>query len=159
MNTGIQRSGGTPRHAWTMTTPSGSPGPKKDIDAILEAHHIAYQATATPSFPEDMVRKFEKARSLTGFRFLHILAPCPPGWKHDAQDTVGLSRLAVRTGLFPLFEIEQGRFKLNVPVPKRRPVGDFLRPQGRFRGMSTQDESLIQEDVDKRWRALEARGS
>lgn len=159
MNTGIQRSGGTPRHAWTMTTPGagGSPRPKKDIDAILEAHHIPYQATATPAYAEDMVRKFQKARALRGFRFIHVLAPCPPGWKYDAGDTVALSRSAVQTGLFPLFEIEDGRFKLNM-APKRRPVGEFLREQGRFRGLSPADEALVQAEVDERWKGLTARG-
>ena len=83
MNTGIQRSGGTPPGAWTMTTPGagGSERPNKDLDAIMEAHSIPYIATATPAYPEDMVRKFDKAKAIKGFRFIHVLSPCPPGWK------------------------------------------------------------------------------
>jgi len=154
MNTGIQRSGGTPRSAWTMTTPDGSERPKKDIDAIVRAHHIPYQATATPAYAEDMVRKFKKAREIKGFRFLHILAPCPPGWKFGPEDTVRLSRLAVQTGLFPLYEVENGDFRLNVPVAKRRPVGEFLESQGRFRGLTPEAEAGIQAEVDERWRLL-----
>ncbi|MEK7744612.1 MAG: thiamine pyrophosphate-dependent enzyme, partial [Elusimicrobiota bacterium] len=118
MNTGIQRSGGTPRGAWTMTTPgaAGAERPKKDLDAVIAAHRPRYQATATPAYAEDMVRKFRKARAVKGFRFIRILAPCPPGWKYESGDTVALSRLAVQTGLFPLWETEEGRFRLNVPV-------------------------------------------
>lgn len=156
MNTGIQRSGGTPAGAWTMTTPGagGSPRPKKDLDAILEAHHLPYQATATPAFAEDMVRKFQKARSVKGFRFIHVLAPCPPGWKYDPQDTVRLSRLAVQTGLFPLYEIEEGKFRLSVPVAKRKPLSEFLGTQGRFKSLSPEAGRAAQEEVDARWAAL-----
>lgn len=158
MNTGVQRSGGTPWGAWTMTTPGkeGSRKPKKDLDSILDAHHIAYQATVTPAYAEDMVRKFQKARTIKGFRFIHVMSPCPPGWKYDPRKTVNLSRLAVQTGLFPLYEIEDGRFRLSVPVPKRKPVGEFLRAQDRFRGLSAQDEAAIQESVDRRWETLGA---
>jgi len=159
MNTGIQRSGGTPAGAWTMTTPGkgGSPRPKKDIDAIMEAHHPAYQATATPAYAEDLVRKFAKARAIKGFRFIHILAPCPPGWKYDSERTVALSRLSVQTGLFALYEIEAGRFRLNMNVAARKPVGEFLRGQGRFKGLTPEAEAAIQAQTDARWAALDAR--
>lgn len=159
MNTGIQRSGGTPRGAWTMTTPGkeGSERPKKDLDAIMEAHHIPYIATATPAYPEDMVRKFAKAKAIKGFRFIHVLSPCPPGWKYDADDTVKLSRLAVQTGMFALYEIEEGRFKLNMNPAKRKPVGEYLKPQGRFRGLKPGAESAIQSEVDARWALLSQR--
>lgn len=153
MNTGIQRSGGTPRGAWTMTTPAdeGSRRPKKDLDAIILAHHIPYFATATPAYAEDMVRKFQKARAIKGFRFIHIMSPCPPGWKSDPADSITLSRLAVQTGLFRLYEVEEGRFKLNVNVPKRKPVGEYLRLQGRFRNLSKEDEAALQKHVDEVW--------
>ncbi len=156
MNTGIQRSGGTPAGAWTMTTPGagGSPRPKKDLDAILEAHHLPYQATATPAFAEDMVRKFQKARGVKGFRFIHVLAPCPPGWKYDPQDTVRLSRLAVQTGLFPLYEIEEGKFRLSVPVANRKPISEFLTLQGRFKSLSPEAGLAAQQEVDARWAVL-----
>ncbi len=158
MNTGIQRSGGTPKGAWTMTTPDkpGSELPKKDIDAILRAHGIAYQATATVAYAEDMVRKFKKAREVKGFRFIHVLSPCPPGWKHDPDQTVHFSRLAVQTGLFPLYEEERGVFKLNVPVPKRKPVLEFLSGQGRFKDLKPAEVQVIQQGVDERWVRLAA---
>lgn len=159
MNTGIQRSGGTPDGAWTMTTPAreGSPRPKKDIDAIMEAHHIPYFATATPAYAEDMVRKFQKARTVKGFRFIRVLAPCPPGWKYDSERTVKLSRLAVQTGIFALYEVEGGRFKLNVNVAARRPVGEFLAGQGRYKGMTPEHAAALQAQVDARWAAYAAR--
>ena len=122
----------------------------------MRAHGVCYQATMTPAYAEDMVRKFAKARGVRGFRFMHILSPCPPGWKYDPRLTISLSRLAVQTGLFPLYEIEAGRLKLNVNLPKRRPVGEFLRRQSRFKALSAQDEAVIQQEVDRRWEAFVA---
>lgn len=159
MNTGIQRSGGTPDGAWTMTTPGkeGSLRPKKDIDAIMEAHHIRYFATATPAYAEDLVRKFQKARTVKGFRFIHIMAPCPPGWKYDSEKTVQYSRLSVQTGLFALYEVEEGRFKLNMNVAARKPVGEFLKGQGRYKTMTPEHVAALQAQVDARWRVYDAR--
>jgi pyruvate ferredoxin oxidoreductase beta subunit/2-oxoisovalerate ferredoxin oxidoreductase beta subunit len=153
MNTGVQRSGGTPAGAWTMSTPgaSGSPRPKKDLDAIVLAHHIPYFATATPAFAEDMVRKFAKARSVKGFRFIHILSPCPPGWKSDPMDSTKLSRLAVQTGLFRLYEVENGSYRLNVPVARRKPVEEYLQAQGRFKSLSADERAALQRRVDEYW--------
>lgn len=153
MNTGVQRSGGTPEGAWTMSTPgkTGSERPKKDLDAIILAHHPAYFATATPAYAEDMTRKFAKARAIKGFRFLHILSPCPPGWKTDPKDSAKVSRLAVQTGLFRLYEVENGEMRLNMPVANRKPVGEYLRMQGRFKGLSAEAEAAIQASVDKIW--------
>ncbi|MBI4422849.1 MAG: pyruvate synthase subunit beta [Elusimicrobia bacterium] len=157
MNTGIQRSGGTPRGAWTMTTPGGAERPKKDLDAIVEAHHVPYLATATVAFAEDMVRKFKKARSIRGFRFIRVMSPCPPGWKYDPEATVRYSRLSVQTGLFPLYEIEDGRFRLNRPLSPRKPVAEFLKGQGRFRNLGEEAIRGIQAEVDARCAALERR--
>ncbi len=153
MNTGVQRSGGTPAGAWTMSTPgaSGSARPKKDLDTIVLAHHIPYFATATPAYPEDMVRKFAKAKAVKGFRFIHILSPCPPGWKSDPMDTVKLSRLAVQTGLFRLYEVENGQTRLNMPVAKRKSVEEYLKAQGRFKNMPTDEVADLQRRVDEFW--------
>ncbi|MEK7389017.1 MAG: thiamine pyrophosphate-dependent enzyme [Elusimicrobiota bacterium] len=153
MNTGVQRSGGTPQGAWTMSTPgaSGSTRPKKDLDAIILAHHPVYFATATPAYAEDMVLKFTKARAIKGFRFIHILSPCPPGWKSDPKDSARLSRLAVQTGLLRLYEVEDGRMRLNMPLSKRKPVEDFLRAQGRYKGMGTAQIADLQRRVDEAW--------
>jgi pyruvate/2-oxoacid:ferredoxin oxidoreductase beta subunit len=153
MNTGVQRSGGTPAGAWTMSTPGagGSARPKKDLDAIVLAHHIPYFATATPAYPEDMVRKFAKAGAIKGFRFIHILSPCPPGWKSDPMDTVKLSRLAVQTGLFRLYEVEYGATRLNMPVAKRKPVEEYLKAQGRFKNIPAAEVADLQRRVDQCW--------
>jgi pyruvate/2-oxoacid:ferredoxin oxidoreductase beta subunit len=156
MNTGIQRSGATPAGAWTMTTPGldGSPRPKKDVDQIAQAHGVAYFATATPAFAEDMVRKFAKAKTIKGFRFIHILSPCPPGWKYDAGDTIDLSRLAVQTGVFPLYEKIAGKLTMSVRTPSRKPVTEFLRPQGRFKNLDEAQIAAIQKAVDERYESL-----
>ncbi|MEQ1917734.1 MAG: thiamine pyrophosphate-dependent enzyme, partial [Elusimicrobiota bacterium] len=153
MNTGVQRSGGTPAGAWTMSTPgaSGSTRPKKDLDAIMLAHHIPYFATATPAYAEDMVRKFAKAKAVKGFRFIRILSPCPPGWKTDPMDTTKLSRLAVQTGMFRLYEVENGVSRLNMPVAKRKPVEEYLKAQGRFKNMPAAEIAALQARIDAFW--------
>jgi pyruvate/2-oxoacid:ferredoxin oxidoreductase beta subunit len=128
MNTGIQRSSATPKGSWTTTTPAQSlkEEPKKDIDAILAAHRIPYLATASLAFPEDLARKVKKARKIRGTRFIHILVPCPPGWRFQTDLTVRLSRLAVETRAFPLYEVDHGmRYQLN-PMPKNPCEG--IRP-------------------------------
>lgn len=156
MNTGIQRSGSTPTGAWTMTTPGleGSAHGKKDLDAIALAHAPAYFATAAPSHAEDMVRKFQKARAAKGFRFIHILAPCPPGWKSDPEQTVELAKAAVMTGVFPLYEVEAGRYRINVKPAKLRPVEEYLAPQARFKSLSGDQRASMEARVQARWREL-----
>jgi pyruvate/2-oxoacid:ferredoxin oxidoreductase beta subunit len=151
MNTGVQRSGGTPVGAWTMSTPAGSARPKKDLDAIILAHHVPYFATATPAYAEDMVRKFAKAKTIKGFRFIRILSPCPPGWKTDPMDTTKLSRLAVQTGMFRLYEVENGEVRLNMNMAKRKPVEEYLKAQGRFKNMPAAEIAALQSRVDGLW--------
>jgi 2-oxoisovalerate ferredoxin oxidoreductase beta subunit len=102
MNTGIQRSGATPALAWTSNTASGKKQRKKDLDAIMAAHRIPYFATVSPGFPEDMIAKMERAIWTRGFRMLHALSPCPPGWKMDERLTVTAARRAVEARIFPL---------------------------------------------------------
>jgi len=108
MNTGIQRSGGTPLGAWTSTTPVRNPKsePKKDLDEIMVAHRIPYLATATAAYPHDMVAKFKKARSIKGMRYIHLLSTCPPGWRTPENISVQLMRSAVLSNIFPLYEVE-----------------------------------------------------
>jgi pyruvate/2-oxoacid:ferredoxin oxidoreductase beta subunit len=159
MNTGIQRSSATPEGAWTTTTPSGHPEshPKKDILGILAAHRVPYAASATVAYPEDLLRKVARAKATRGTRFLHLLAPCPPGWKTDDDETIALARLAVRSRVFPLMEVEHGeiwRFTVDHPG---EPVGPYLRRQGRFRHMSDEQIARVQAQVDARWRTLERR--
>ncbi len=156
MNTGIQRSSATPKGSWTTTTPAQSlkEEPKKDIDAILAAHRIPYLATASLPFPEDLARKVKKARKIRGTRFIHILIPCPPGWRFQTDLTVRLSRLAVETRAFPLYEVDHGmRYQLN-PMPKKIPVKEYVRLQGRFSHLSEKQIEEIQTEIDTKWEEL-----
>ncbi|OGF17567.1 MAG: 2-ketoisovalerate ferredoxin oxidoreductase [Candidatus Eisenbacteria bacterium RBG_16_71_46] len=159
MNTGIQRSSATPWGAWTTTTPAAHPEahPKKDILSILAAHGIPYAATATIAHPDDLIAKIRKAKGIRGTRFIHILAPCPPGWKAGDDETIALARMAVKARVFPLLEVEAGqRWRITLDPP-REPVGPYLRKQGRFRHLSDADIAQIQELVDRRWETLERR--
>ena len=159
MNTGIQRSSATPAGAWTTTTPSGHPEsrPKKDMLAILAAHRIPYAATASVAFPVDLIEKVERAKATSGTRFLHILAPCPPGWKYSDEATIEMARTAVHNRMFPLVEVEGGRlWRFTVDHPGG-PVEPYLRQQGRFRHLTVEDISSIQAEVDDRWALFERR--
>jgi pyruvate/2-oxoacid:ferredoxin oxidoreductase beta subunit len=161
MNTGIQRSSSTPWGAWTKVTPSSTPedNPKKDIVEILAAHRIPYAATVSIAFPEDFRRKVEKAKAASGTRFLHILAPCPPGWKIPSELGVRLARLAVETKVFPLYEVEQGTsYNINYQ-PRGLPVKEYLKLQGRFKHLSDEETALIQERVEAEWQALQQRAA
>jgi len=159
MNTGIQRSSATPWGAWTTTTPTDHPQStrKKDILAIMAAHRIPYAATACPSFPVDLLDKVRKAKAIRGMRFLHVLAPCPPGWKYADEMSIALGRMAVRNRVFPLLEVEDGerwRFTMDHAV---EPVEPYLRMQGRFKHLDAAAVARIQADVDARWAMLENR--
>jgi pyruvate/2-oxoacid:ferredoxin oxidoreductase beta subunit len=156
MNTGIQRSSATPWGAWTTTTPATQPqgSRKKDILAIMAAHRIPYAATASPSYPTDLLAKVRRARETRGTRFLHILSPCPPGWKHADDLTIEMGRMAVRSRVFPLMEVVNGvdwRFTADHPGD---PIGPYIRAQGRFRHLDDDAIARIQEDVDARWQYL-----
>jgi pyruvate/2-oxoacid:ferredoxin oxidoreductase beta subunit len=156
MNTGIQRSSATPWGAWTTTTPSSSPQStlKKDILAIMAAHRIPYAATASLSYPLDLLAKVRKAKDIRGTRFLHILAPCPPGWKYADERTIELGRLAVRSRVFPLVEVEDGvRWHFTEEHPGE-PITEYVRAQGRFRHLEDAQVARIQQDVDGRWEEL-----
>jgi pyruvate ferredoxin oxidoreductase beta subunit len=175
MNTGIQRSGGTPLAASTTTSPAGHviPGKlewKKPIDDIIVAHDIPYMATMSPAYPQDVLNKSRKAFSIEGPKFLHAIIPCTRGWRYPTADTVTLARLATQTCIFPLYEVErvEGRpvYKLSgasAAIARRpeskKPVEEYLRNQGRFRHLfrPKRDEELIesiQEGVDFRWELL-----
>jgi len=160
MNTGIQRSSATPWRAWTTTTPVRHPKdrPKKDIVAIMAAHRIPYAATATVAYPEDLIRKFKKAQSIRGSKFIHILSPCPPGWKSEPARSIKLSRLAVQSKVFPLYEVERGEeYHINVWPKEHVPVREYLRLQGRFRHLTEEDIEVIQRNVDQGWEELVAK--
>jgi pyruvate ferredoxin oxidoreductase beta subunit len=156
-NTGLQRSGATPYGAWTTTTPTGKKERKKDMPLIMAAHRIPYVATACPSYPIDFVNKLRKAKETKGTKYIHVLAPCPTGWRYDASKTVEVGRLAVQTGMWALYEIENGKFRLNPPSDrlidksKRKPVKDYLSMQERFRHLTEADIERIQAWVDEDW--------
>ena len=156
MNTGIQRSSATPWGTWTTTTPGNHPKgqPKKNIMEILAAHRIPYAATCSVAFPEDMMNKIRKARSIHGTRFIHIFAPCPTGWKAPSSLAIKIARLAVHTKVFPLYEVEDGlRYHINLN-PKNLPVDEYLRLQGRFSHLTDDEVHTIQENVDREWERL-----
>ena len=157
MNTGIQRSSATPVGAWTTTTPMPrvKRRPKKAILEIMAAHRIPYAASATVGYPEDLIAKVRRARALEGTRFLHILAPCPPGWRILPEQTLHLARLAVETRIFPLVEVEDGaRVRITVVPKDQTPVARYLEAQGRFQHLTADEIAAIQSSVDASWAVL-----
>ncbi|RJQ08569.1 MAG: pyruvate ferredoxin oxidoreductase [Bacillota bacterium] len=166
MNTGIQRSSATPRGADTTTTPAGTESagkrqPRKDLLAIVAAHHIPYAAQGSPSHWRDLTRKAEKAFEAGGPAFLNLLAPCPRGWRYDTAQTIELTRLAVETCFWPLLEIEHGRCKITYRPKQKKPLTDFLKAQGRFKHLfKDENKHLLEElqnEVDDNWKDLESR--
>jgi pyruvate/2-oxoacid:ferredoxin oxidoreductase beta subunit len=156
MNTGIQRSSSTPYGAWTTTTPGKDwkKMRKKNIVEALAAHRIPYAATASISHPEDLVRKVKRAQAVKGSRFLHIFASCPTGWKIPSEMAVKIARMAVQTNIFPLYEVEEGlHYTINYK-PKRYPVREYFKIQGRFQHLTDADLDVIQKMVDEDWELL-----
>lgn len=156
MNTGIQRSSATPELAWTTTTPATRPklGPKKNMIQILAGHKAPYCATANVAWPEDLIMKVKKAASIRGTKFLHVLSPCPPGWKIPSENSIEVARLATNTNVFPIYEVVNGEeYHINIQ-PKNLPVLDYLKTQGRFRHLTEEDVDLIQRRVDYEWKML-----
>lgn len=154
-NTGIQRSSSTPYGAWTTTTPveSFESGHKKNIVEIMVAHGIPYAATACIAYPEDLIKKMTKAKSIKGSKFIHILAPCSPGWRFPTSQTIKMARLAVETYIFPLYEVENGKYIIS-RKPKKKPIREYLEMQGRFRHLTDEIIDAIQAKVDSDWEKL-----
>ena len=157
MNTGRQRSSATPYGAWTMTTPKENlkSEPKKDIVGIMAAHKIEYIASLSIAYPEDFIRKVKKGMEIKGTKFFHILAPCPSGWLSKAENSIKISKLAVQTNLFPLFEIENGeKYTINFKFDKKTPVDEYLKLQERFHYLNQDMIQEIQSTIDRNWRIL-----
>jgi pyruvate ferredoxin oxidoreductase beta subunit len=159
MNTGVQRSGATPFGASTTTSPAGmisfgEDKPKKDMPRIVAGHHIPYVATASIGYPLDYMEKVRKAFEIKGPAYIHVLAPCPTGWGFDSSKTVEIGRLAVDTGMWVLYEIENGEERITYRPPKRKPVAEYLKAQRRFRHLSEEMIEMIQREVDKLWEGL-----
>jgi len=160
-NTGIQRSGATPYGAWTTTTWSGKKEHRKDVAELLISHEVPYVATASAGYLSDLYQKVKKAKKMEGFRYIEILSPCPPGWRYPMEKTVEIGRLAVETGMWILYEYEEGHFRLTgvsraIAEGRRRmkDIGEYLFAQGRFAHLSDGDVVKIREYVEERWRKL-----
>jgi pyruvate ferredoxin oxidoreductase beta subunit len=159
MNTGIQRSSATPFGASTTTSPAGKKSIgqktwKKNMPAIAVAHNIPYVATACHSYPFDMMDKVKKGLAVNGPAYIHVLSVCPTGWRSAPDLSVRLGRLAVESGVFPLYEVEDGKYKLTVDISPLRPVQDYLSTQGRFRHLSDDMVKEIQARVTKEYKLL-----
>lgn len=164
MNTGIQRSSATPRFADTTTSPAGTviPGKmqsRKDLTEIMEAHHLPYVAqTAAYMNFKDLYEKAEKAIYTEGPTFLNVLSPCPRGWGYPTEDLMTINKLAIETCYWPLYEVENGKYKITYKPVKKLPIEEFLKPQKRFKHMfKPGNEWMIEEfqkEVDRRWQAL-----
>ncbi len=157
MNTGVQRSGTTPQGVLTTTTPiKGKLQQKKDVPAIIAAHGIGYVATASAAYPLDLYDKVKKATTLPGPKYIHVHSPCPPGWSFESRYTIKIGKLAVQTGLFDLYEIEDGRFQLTGASKKlmgkeRKPVTDYFTTQGRFKSLDKDLVARVQAQIDAKW--------
>ncbi len=161
MNTGIQRSSSTPYGAWTTNTPGGKrhfleKRHKKKVIDIVIAHRIPYAATASDAYPEDFIRKLKKAQKIPGPSFIQLFAPCPTGWRSPTDKSIELARLAVQTAYFPLFEYENGKYKINMPSTRKepKPIEEFLKLQGRFKYMTEEDIKTLQNWVLNEWERL-----
>ncbi|MDD1725086.1 MAG: thiamine pyrophosphate-dependent enzyme, partial [Methanospirillum sp.] len=164
-NTGMQRSGSTPLGARTTTTPGGKIQAKKDLDRIVAAHHIPYMATACSAYPQDLVKKVQKALSIKGPKFMHILAPCPPGWRYDSSRTIEIGKMAVKTGIWALYEREYDTLTLNGPTKaamiKPASLEEYLKMQGRFSGMTEDRIKAVRAAMERNLNLLkrEAEGT
>jgi pyruvate ferredoxin oxidoreductase beta subunit len=166
MNTGIQRSSATPFAAWATTAEvgkaqQGKTQRRKDLTSIIAAHNVPYVAQASVSHWKDLTDKAEKAFAVEGPAFINILAPCPRGWRTKPQDTVSIAKSAVQTGFWPLFEVVDGEWRQTVKVMNRKPIEEFLKPQGRFAHLfKPGNEALlasVQAEVDRYWEYIQSR--
>ena len=166
MNTGIQRSSATPFGAWATTAEvgvnqQGKTQRRKDLTSIIADHRIPYAAQASISHWKDLTSKAEKAFAVKGAAFLNILSPCPRGWRTAPNISIEIAKLAVQTGFWPLFEVEDGHWRHTVKVMNRKPIEEFLKPQGRFKHLFKPENAellaKVQEEVDLYWDLIQKR--
>lgn len=166
MNTGIQRSSATPLGAWATTAEVGKAQQgkiqaRKDLTSIMADHHIPYVAQANIGYWRDLVAKAEKAFAADGPAFINIMSPCPRGWRTDPAQTIELARLATKTGMWPLFEVDNGVWKMTQNPKERLPVEEFLKPQGRFKHLFKPGNpellAKIQQQADDYYEYVERR--
>jgi len=159
MNTGIQRSSSTPFGAMTTTSPPGKKSFgqqtwKKDLPAIVAAHGAPYVATACPAYQIDLMNKAKKAATVPGPAYLHLYAPCPTGWRCAPDTAISISKLAVETKIFPLYEVIDGQYKLSRKIKKPKPVEAYLKTQRRFSHLKPEQIAIIQAEIDRRYERL-----
>jgi len=166
-NTGTQRSGATPLGAWTTTTPAGKIHHRKDIAQIMIAHRIPYVATVSLAYPLDFYQKMLKAKEIRGTKYIELLSPCPPGWKFPSSQMIEVSRMAVQSGMWLLYEHEDGETRFTGATKriiegkvKKKPVKDYLEIQGRFKQVlaseeGKQAEEMLEEQVSESIRRLQ----
>jgi pyruvate ferredoxin oxidoreductase beta subunit len=168
MNTGIQRSSSTPLGAHTTTSPAGKviPGKKefpKDLTAIVAAHNVPYVAQASPSRWRDLTNKVAKALEAEGPSFINIISPCPPGWIYPQELSIQMARLAVETCFWPLYEVDNGVWKITYKPKEKKPLDEWMKQQGRFRHLyEPKNRHIIKEaqaEVDRRWEELQRRAT
>jgi pyruvate ferredoxin oxidoreductase beta subunit len=157
MNTGTQGSGATPRGAVTTTTVAGKIERKKNLPEIMIAHEVPYVATACAAYPLDFAEKLKKAMGLKGLKYIHLISPCPPGWRFPAEKTVEVGKMAVATGAWILYEWQSGRYSLTglsrgmLKKTNRKPLIEYLKLQGRFGKLTEAEVNELQSDVDAAW--------
>lgn len=164
MNTGIQRSGATPRWAWTTTTPVGTVIQGKSVwpktlPEVMEAHHIPLVATASIHNIPDYKRKIKLAQKLTteegkGLSYIEVLNTCPTGWRYSPEKMIAMARLAVETAYWPVFEVAEGKFKLNIKPRELKPLKEFYQMQGRFRHLTEEQINTTEKWIHDRWERL-----
>ncbi len=160
MNTGVQGSSATFMGASTTTTPAGrySIGMgywKKNVAEIAASHYVPYVATASASYPLDLMNKVRKSLEIEGAAYIHVFGQCPTGWGCPSNIVIELGRLAVETGIYPLYEVERGVWKISYIPPKGlRPVEEYFKAQRRFRHLKKEDIEKIQQKVNAHWERL-----
>ncbi|MBN2542584.1 pyruvate ferredoxin oxidoreductase [bacterium] len=164
MNTGIQRSGATPYGAHTSTSPAGKKIPgkqqhRKDLTAIMAAHDISFAAQAAPHNWRDLMTKVQKALAKKGPAFINVLMPCPVGWRFGDDEGIDISRHAVETCFWPLYEVEDGVWKINYTPKEKQPIESWLKRQGRFKHLFAEKNrhiiDEIQAHIDYKWEQLQ----
>lgn len=155
-NTGHQMSAATPKKALTTSTPLGNPFWRKPLTKIIAAHGNVYVATASVGYPLDFMNKLKKASKMKGPKVIDLLCPCQPGWDHSSEKTIKIAKLGVDTGAWPLYEVENGKFKLNHRPEKLKPVKEYISLQRRFKHLKEKDIKEIQSWVDEEWKQLSA---
>ncbi len=164
MNTGIQRSSATPLGAYTTTAPNGKVKKgkeqvRKNLTEIMVAHNIPYVAQTALGYWNDLITKTQKALETEGPTFINVIQPCRLGWGYPPEDTVTLGRLAVETCLWPVYEVVNGKYKINVKPKEKKPITEYLKLQSRFKHLfKPENESVvveIQKNIDAHWAWLQ----